>query len=97
MKSGRAWDSGNKKNPPAALTLEDGRKARKGIVMRNYTIGERIRSILIIIALIANVIIWGLVIYKELTKPELVCGVDYFPMTNQHIEWTWAGKGGAGK
>lgn len=65
--------------------------------MRNYTIGERIRSILIIIALIANLIIWGMVIYKELTKPELICGVDYFPMTNQHIEWTWAGKGGAGK
>lgn len=65
--------------------------------MRNYTIGEWIRSILIVIALIANLIIWGMVIYKELTKPELVCGADYFPMANQHIEWNYAMKGGAGK
>lgn len=65
--------------------------------MKRNEVASVIRSLLILIALIANLIIWGMVIYKEATKPELICGVDYFPMANQHIEWTYAGKGGAGK
>lgn len=65
--------------------------------MKNYSIGAMVRSILILIGIIANLMIWGAVIWKEVTKPEPVMGVDYFPMANQHIEWTWAGKGGAGK
>ena len=62
--------------------------------MKKYSTGAKIRQGLILIALAANVAIWGTVIYREATKPAPVCGIDYYPMANQRIEWTWAGREG---
>lgn len=71
------------------------RRAERRMVVRNhhqndYTTLDRVKSILILLAIIANVAVWGTVLYREITKPEPVIGVDYFPMANQHITWTWA-------
>lgn len=63
--------------------------------MKHYSTLDRIRTILILIALAANVVIWSLVVVHAIQgrrEPDVV-----YPMTNQHIEWTWAGKDGAGR
>ena len=54
--------------------------------------GSWIRQMLIILLLAANACVWGKAIILEARKPEPVMGVDYYPMANQHIEWTYAGK-----
>ena len=57
---------------------------------RNYTIGSRALQIVIIIGLIANLIVWGIVAYRELTKP----APETVPMANQNVVWDGAGYNG---
>ena len=47
-------------------------------------------QILILIGLIANLIVWGIVAYRELTKPE----PETIPMANQNVVWDGAGYNG---
>ena len=54
-----------------------------------YTTGERIRSILILAGLIANLILWGTVLWQE-TRPEPET-VGTIEMANRHITWSGAG------
>ena len=63
--------------------------------MKHYSTLEKIQAILILIAVVVAVVIWSLVGIRAIQgRPEP--DVSY-PMTNQHIEWTWAGKDGAGR
>ena len=57
---------------------------------KDYTTADRFVQILIVIGIIVNLIVWGLVGYNELTKPE----PETIPMANQNISWEGAGYNG---
>lgn len=63
--------------------------------MKHYNTIGRIKAIAILAAVAAAAVIWTMAGIRALqggTEPDAV-----YPMANQHIEWTWAGKDGAGK
>ena len=60
------------------------------------TAGEKIMLAAQILLLAAAIVIWSIVGIRAWNEAhrELVIGVDYYPMANQHIEWTYALKPG---
>ena len=55
-----------------------------------YSTFDRVISTVTAILVLIALIEWGIVIYRKVTTPSPWIGS--YPMANQHIEWTWAGR-----